>query len=96
MTQDAWVLQLKEEISNEHFDGEILYLAEDFDEELTDDLNRAEIYYDKEEIIEFMKEHDAILIREYGENSIRNFGWENISKNFNFVEVTVDEESESE
>src|SRR5690625_5648912 len=93
----AWVLQLKKKISNEHYEGKTLYLrSDDSVDFLTEDLSRADIYYDKEEWIEIMKKHDEIMISEYGENSIRNIGWENIWKYFDFVEVEVTEVDENE
>ncbi|HLR58888.1 MAG TPA: hypothetical protein VK094_00220 [Pseudogracilibacillus sp.] len=90
MKRDAWVLRLKEEVSSEDLDGRPYYLcdneATDF---LTANVNRAEIIWDKEEQIQDMKNYDKHMIKKFGLDSIRNFGWQNISKNFDFLKVEV-------
>lgn len=91
MSKQAWVLRLKEKISSEELDGKPYYLCDDEATDfLTDSIQDAEIIWDKEQRIRGMKEYDQYFIDEFGEDAIRNFGWENISKNFDFIEVEVD------
>lgn len=91
----AWVLRLKEEISSTEYDGRPLYLCDDESIDfLTAELSSAEVIYDKDAEIKGMKYFDEYMIGQYGEDSIRNFGWENISKNFDFVKVEVEVETE--
>lgn len=93
--KDAWVLRLKEESKEPEMSGEY-YLtdSEDLDTEyefLTNDINKAQLIDDKEKQIESFKRHEEIMKKSYGENAICNFGYTNIMKNFDFVEVTVEE-----
>ncbi len=91
MTKQAWVLRLKEEISSEELDGRPYYLCDDEATDfLTDSLQDAEIIWDKEQQIEQMKNYDEYMIEKYGKDSVRNFGWEHISKLFDFVKVEVE------
>lgn len=92
--KDAWVLRLKEESKESEMVGDY-YLTdnEDIDTEydfLTIDLIEAQLIYDKEKEIANFKKHEEIMKNEYGENAICNFGYTNIMKNFEFVEVTVE------
>ncbi len=92
MIKKAWVLRIKESVSSETLDGAPHYLSNsDATNFLTKDLNQAIIIDDKSEYIEILKIHDEKMIEEFGEHCIRNFGWENISKNFVFVEVEVEQ-----
>lgn len=91
MTKQAWVLRLKEEISSAELDGRPYYLCDDEATEfLTANIKKSEIIWDKEKQIQEMKHYDKYMIDKYGKDAIRNFGWEHISKWFDFVEVEVD------
>ena len=90
--RDAWALRLKQEIADEEYEGRIMYLSHrEPEDNLTDDLQRATIYKNKQVQIEWFKKHEKFMEDKYGENPICNFGWTNISKNFDFVEVEVAE-----
>lgn len=88
--KQAWVLRLKEEISNKEYDGVSLYLCDnepiDF---LTENLQQATIIYNKEQFIQETKDYDKYMIDEFGKDSIRNGGWEHISEHFDFVKVML-------
>lgn len=90
--KEAWVLQLKPEVANKEYEGKAMYLShrEPVDH-LTDDLQRATRYKDKQTQIDWFKKHEKFMEEKYGENPICNFGWTNISKNFDFVEVEIAE-----
>lgn len=91
MTKQAWVLRLKEEVSSRCFDGAPRYLINDESVDyLTKELQRAFVTDDKDGYMEFLKHHDQVMIDNFGKDAIRDFGWENISKHFDFVEVEVD------
>lgn len=91
MIKNAWVLLLKEEVSSAELDGRPYYLCDDDSTEfLTENINKAEIIWNKEKQIQDMKNYDKYMIEKYGEDSIRNFGWQHISKLFDFVEVEVE------
>lgn len=84
----GWVLRLKEDISKEHHEGKTLYLSDDDSEDfLTEDLQNAEVYVNKELTIENMKKHEENILSQFGSNSVCNFGYTNMMRNFDFVEV---------
>lgn len=88
----AWVLRLKKDIARIEFDGQDMFLCDDESIDfLTNDLQQATIIYDKEKQIEDFKRHDKAIIDKFGEDAVRNFGWENISKKFDFVKVGLEE-----
>lgn len=92
MNKNAWALRLKEGISYSEHEGKTLYLCDDDSVDyLTENLQEAVIIFDKEKEIQRLKNYDKFFIENFGEDSVRNFGWENISKNFEFVEVKVEE-----
>lgn len=88
--KQAWVLRLKEEISNKEYDGVSLYLCDnesiDF---LTNDLQQATIIYDKEHYIQETKDYDKHMIDKFGKDAVRNGGWEHISEHFDFAKVML-------
>lgn len=92
--KDAWVLRLKEESKEPEMvvdyyltDKEEIDTEYDF---LTSDLSEAQLIYDKEKEIASFINHEEKMKNEFGENAICNFGYTNIMKNFEFVEVTVE------
>lgn len=91
MSKKTWVLRMKEEVSSSEYDGRPYYFCDDeANEFLTKTIHRAALVYDKEKIIKMMKAYDEIIIKKnLGNNEIRNHGWENISKRFDFVEVEI-------
>ncbi|GKV55993.1 hypothetical protein NCCP2222_19400 [Sporosarcina sp. NCCP-2222] len=89
-TKDAWVLRLKEESKELGMTGE--YYHDENGEELdwiTDDLQKATLYKDKDKEIELMKEHEQTLINMFGKDAVINFGYTNMMKHFEFVEVEL-------
>lgn len=93
--RDAWVLRLKEESKEPEMVGDY-YLTddEDIDTEydfLTNDVNEAQLVYDKEKQITVFKKHEEFMKNKFGEHAICNFGYSNIMKNFEWVEVEVEE-----
>ncbi|RST57642.1 hypothetical protein D5F11_021520 [Siminovitchia terrae] len=94
MAKDAWVLRLKPEIAEEHHGNETLYLTDDEELDfLTDDIQKAQLVFDKEKEIESMKTHERIILEKFGPGAICDFGYTNITKNFDWVEVEVEEET---
>lgn len=92
---DAWVLRLKDDAKEEGMVGDFYYDPEENDTEsieffLTQNLNKAAIYEDKEQAIEELKLYEKIIFDLYGENAICNGGYTNIMKNFEWVEVEVE------
>lgn len=88
--KDAWVLRLKDDSKEPGMTGK--YYHEVNGEELewiTDDLQKATIYEDKEKEIELMKEHERTLISRYGDDAENNFKYTNMMKHFEFVEVEL-------
>jgi len=87
--KDAWVLRLKDESK----DGETgdWYYADDneFDDFVTQDLNDATIFKDKEQAIKEMKDHEASIKKQFGEDAICNAGYTNMMKHFEWVEVVL-------
>lgn len=87
--KDAWVLRLKEESKESDMVGDYYFLDDDESDWITNDLNKATIYYDKDYTMEGLKKYESIMIGMYGEDAIVNFGYTNMMKNFDFVEVEV-------
>lgn len=90
MTKDAWVLRLKDEFNDCE---EIQYYADSDDMELTTNLKEANIIYDKEAAIKWMKNWEEAIYKKFGESAICNSGYTNMMKHFEFVEVTVEEQT---
>ncbi|MEK4713448.1 hypothetical protein [Sporosarcina sp. FSL K6-5500] len=93
--KDAWVLRLKEESKEIEMIGDHYFRDDDECDFVTDDLQEATIYYDKDYTIEGLKKYESIMIRNYGKDAIVNFGYTNMMENFEFVEVTVGEQGDS-
>ncbi len=91
--KDAWVLRLKDETKNEnHMLGEWYFCEENEENDfLTMDTNEATLYFDKERGIEAFKSYEKYMIARYGNHAFCDFGYTNMMKNFEFVEVTVSE-----
>lgn len=90
--KDAWVLRLRKESKEEDMTGD--YYLEAGEEELdwlTQDLNKCLIIADKESHIENLKIHEQLIHERFGKNAVCNFGYTNIMKNFEFVEVELTE-----
>lgn len=83
----TWALRLKDESKEEGQLGEFYF--QDDAEGVTDDLQEATLYNDKEQEIEYMKKHEEFIIRRYGEDAVINYGYTNMMKHFEFVEVEV-------
>ncbi len=90
--KEAWVLRLKDESKEADMSGEYYFNADD-DEVgwVTDNLQKATIYPDKEREIDAMKSHERYMVARYGDDAIRNFGYTNMMKQFEFVEVELAE-----
>lgn len=92
VVKDAWVLRLKEDSKAFDMVGDYYFNDNGDDEDwVTKDLNEATIYYDKNYTIEGLKKYESIMKREHGKDAIVNFGYTNMMKNFEFVEVEVEE-----
>lgn len=94
MKKDAWVLRLKKEYEKEQmiFDGKPLYFTDDESEEfMTDDLQSAAIIDNKKEMEEELKIYERYMKEKYGEDVILNFGYTNMMRLFEWVEVEVEE-----
>ena len=95
MIREAWVLQLKPEVAKEQYEGKTLFLTDDDEKDfLTKNLQEAQLIYDKEKEIECRKAHETLMFDRFGPNAVCNFGYTNISKNFDWVQVDVEEEKE--
>ncbi|WP_404407691.1 hypothetical protein [Jeotgalibacillus malaysiensis] len=88
--KDAWVLRLKEESKEEDMKGDY-YLSDDEVDFLTRDLSEATIISNKDKEIESMKVHEEVMNNKFGDSAVVNFGYTNIMKNFDFVEVVIEE-----
>lgn len=94
MKKDAWVLRLKKEYEKEQmiFDGKPLYFTDDESEEfMTDDLQMTKIVFDKDEYEKELKEHEKYMKERFSEKAILNFGYTNMMRLFEWVEVEVEE-----
>lgn len=85
----TWVLRLKEEFKWDEMSGDY-YFNPNEDDSLTDDLQNASLFKNKDETIQEMKRHERFMINRYGEDAIVNEGYTNMMKNFEFVEVEVE------
>ncbi|GLC88682.1 hypothetical protein [Lysinibacillus piscis] len=81
--KDAWVLRLKDEFN----DSDVPQYYQDEDDELTDDINQANIIYDKAKAESFMKNWEEAIFKKFGEDAICNVGYTNMMKHFEWVEV---------
>lgn len=84
-----WVLKLRESVRDEAMATSDWFYAENEPFSLTDDVNAADWYEDKDAEIESMKVHEAQMKEMYGERAICNYGYTNTMLNFEFVEVEV-------
>ncbi|WML38689.1 hypothetical protein RCG19_15990 [Neobacillus sp. OS1-2] len=87
--KDDWVLRLREESKEEDMMGDYYLAAEDSEEFdwLTQDLSKALIIANKESHIENLRIHEQLIHERFGNDAICNFGYTNIMKHFEFVEV---------
>lgn len=85
--QEAWVLRLKDEFNDSKVPQ---YYAEDEDVELTDDLNQANIIYNKDEAQNWMKKWEEAIFSKFGKDAICNAGYTHMMKHFDFVEVEIE------
>lgn len=92
--KDAWILRLKDETKDEnHMLGEWYFDGNNEENDfLTMDTNNATLYFDKEKGIEDFKSYEQAMIDRFGKHAICDFGYTNMMKNFEFVEVTVSEQ----
>lgn len=91
MKKEAWVLRLKDDSKEDYMIGE--YYLDDKGEEfdfLTQELNKATVFDDKERAIKNFKLYEKEMFETFGSDSICNFGYTNIMKNFEFVEVEIE------
>lgn len=86
----TWVLRLKEESKWDEMSGNY-YFNPNEDDSLTDDLQIATLFQDKDKTIQEMKRHERFMIDRYGKDAIINEGYTNMMKNFEWVEVEVEE-----
>lgn len=84
--KEAWVLRLKDEFNDCE---EPQYYADNDDLELTSDLEEANIIYDKEAAVNWMKNWENAIFNKYGKDAICNAGYTNMMKHFEFVEVEL-------
>lgn len=92
--KEAWVLRLKVESKDSDMIGEYYFCDGESESDIpwmTDNLQEATIYSDKEKEVEAMKEHERIMIELYGDNAIMNYGYTNMMKHFEWVEVELEE-----
>ena len=87
--KDAWVLKMKTELCK--LDNVDYYFIDDGIENLTNDINQATIFEDKKKEIENMKEHERLTFEKFGPDAICDAGFTNMMKNFDFVEVEIEE-----
>lgn len=85
--QEAWVLRLKDEF-NDLEEGQ--YYTGDADDELTIDLNKANIIYNKVDAENWMKKWEEAIFKKFGKDAICNAGYTHMMKHFEFVEVEVE------
>lgn len=87
----AWVLRLKEESKDITMRGNYYFLDDDeADDWMTRDLQEATIYKDKEKEIEYMKKHERMMIEKFGAHAITNYGYADMMKKFEWVEVELE------
>lgn len=88
--REAWVLRLKDE-SKDGQTGEFYYSDEnEFDDFVTQDLNDATIFKNKEKAIREMKAHEAVIKKEFGDDAVCNAGYTNMMRLFEWIEVEVE------
>lgn len=87
--RDAWVLRLKDD-SKDGLTGEYYFAGDDeMNDFVTQDLNDATVYEDKEKAIQEMKNYELFMKERYGEDAICNAGYTNMMQHFDWVEVEV-------
>lgn len=84
-----WVLKLRDSARDEDTATGDWFYKEGDAFELTDDVNKAECYEDKDAEIAFMKSHERRTKERWGDDAICNYGYTNMMRNFEFVEVEV-------
>lgn len=89
--ENAWVLQLKPEVAKNQYEGKTLFLTDKGIDFLTEDLQKADLIFDKDAEIENQKAHEKYIFGIFGTDAICDFGYTNISKNFDWVSVDVEE-----
>lgn len=62
---------------------------DEFDDFVTQDLNNATIFEDKEKAIQEMKAHEAYMKSRFGDDEICNVGYTNMMQHFEWLEVEV-------
>lgn len=87
--KDAWVLRLKEESKDSDMVGDYYFYDNDESDWVTDDLQKATIYDDKDAAIESMKVHEKVMLDKFGKDAIMNFGYTNMMENFEWAEVEI-------
>lgn len=85
--QEAWVLRLKDEFNDSEVEQ---YYSGDKDEGLTEDLNAANIIYNKADAENWMKKWEEAIYSKFGKDAICNAGYTHMMKHFEFVEVEVE------
>lgn len=95
MTKDGWVLRLKDDTKEDGMVGDFYFDSEENDTEsfelfLTQDLNKAAVFYDKEAAVASMKFHEDYMFKKFGDQAFINAGYTNMMKNFEWVEVEVE------
>lgn len=85
--QEAWVLRLKNEFNDSE---DVQYYTGNEDEELTADLNEANIIYNKDDAENWMKKREEAIFSKFGKDAICNAGYTHMMKHFEFVEVEVE------
>ncbi|MCM3567876.1 hypothetical protein [Neobacillus mesonae] len=89
--EDAWVLQLKDE-SKDGLTGAWYYADNnEFGDFITQDLNDATIFKNKEKAIREMKAHEAVIKKEFGDDAVCNAGYTNMMQHFKWIEVELHE-----
>lgn len=82
--KSAWVLRAK----SYKEDGMSVYFG---NEEPTTDLQDAFIIHNKREFLEWSKAYEKEVFERFGKNAVCNGGYTNITTNFEFVEVELEE-----
>ena len=70
--------------------GDYYFLDNDESDWVTNDLQEATIYDDKNSTIESMKMHEKVMLEKFGGNAVMNFGYTNMMKHFEWLEVEVE------
>ncbi|WP_404427284.1 hypothetical protein LG296_01570 [Ureibacillus chungkukjangi] len=94
--RDMWVLRLKDEHKENGMVGEYYHDSSERGEAaewmwLTQDLSEATLYDSKETAIAEMKAYEKFMTDLYGPDAMCSYGYTNMMKHFDFVEVEVTE-----